>query len=344
MGDDYFGIQSSSGDEDRTALLEGVSDDLLDGANDALDGLLALRYGDWAIYNLMGGLYEQQQEAIADVFREFSEADIEPDSADGLQSMINSYEQVWKTFGNEPLTDLTRARQQMDSWRGTAAEDVKTYLDELHATYDRMATEISVLESGIIAARDAVWGARSDLNSLAATFKDTAQKWAEEKSKQGEISWWRVLAAAFVTTLTTMLVVAAAPAAVGVEVTLAAKGIQAAAAGAGAGLNELAAEQGSAVEGDSSKEIYESFFEHIDKIRTGMQDSSGRLAANIRAHGDQLPKIPAPPDVSPGESFDPGNFETSNTSKGTEDKVRRENVDIAPDGGLSRPMTPGTLG
>ncbi|QRP43547.1 hypothetical protein [Amycolatopsis sp. FDAARGOS 1241] len=342
MVDGYFGLQPSSPDDDRTGLLSGVSDDLLDGANDALDGLQYLRYAEYFSFALTDEIYRQRQEEVVDVFRDFSSADL-TDQGDGLQAMINDYELVWKNLGRHSITELRRAKELMTSWRGDAAEDVKTYLDRLSETYDQMATEISVLESDVVAARDAVWGARRDLTNLAATFKDTAQKYQEAKAKEGEISLSKVMTTAFSAALIGLLAAVATPAAAGVEITLAAAGTQAAVAGAGAGLSEVVAEGTARIEGDNANDIYQSFFDNVDKLRTAMHDSTGDLVAKIREKADALPEIPTPPDVSPGATFDPDAFETTHTSKRTEDNARRENVDIAPDGGLSRPMTPSRL-
>ncbi|MFC3510080.1 hypothetical protein ACFORO_07890 [Amycolatopsis halotolerans] len=340
--ENYFGLSSGSDERPREQLLEGICEDLRQGANDALDGVLALRYAEFMLFQMMDGLYESYQDEVTSIFREFSEADLK-DTGAGLQALINSYEHIWQNLGRGSMTELRRAKELMGSWRGEAAEDVKTYLDRLSETYDQMATEISVLESGVVAGRDSVWGARDDLNTLGKSFKDAAEKYQKDKAKEGEISLSKVMTTAFTAALVGMLAAVATPAAAGAGLSLAAAGTQAAVAGAGAGLSEVVAEASARVEGESSKEIFESFLDNVEKIRSGMDQSTGRLADKIREKADGLPDIPKPADVSPGDSFDPSNFETSNTPKDTEKKVRDRNVDIAPDGSVSQPLTPSTL-
>ncbi|MFE3784818.1 hypothetical protein ACFXPA_42330, partial [Amycolatopsis sp. NPDC059090] len=82
---------------------------------------------------------------------------------------------------------------------------------------------------------------------------------------------------------------------------------------------------------------------NVYKIRWVWQQAPGGHADNTREKADGLPDIPKPADVSPGDSFDPSNFETSNTPKDTEKKVRDRNVDIAPDGSVSQPLSPSTM-
>ncbi|ATY11373.1 hypothetical protein CU254_13570 [Amycolatopsis sp. AA4] len=343
--EDYFGLSGGSDGRPRAELLEGISEDLHQGANDALDGLEFLRYAEFFKFSMAKGLFEAYQDKVTEVFREFSEADLK-DTGGGLQSMINSYEPVWKNLSRGSITELRRAKELLGSWRGNAAEDVKTYLDRLSEAYEALAAEITVVESDIVAARDGVWAARDDLGSLALTFRETAEKYQKAKAKEGEISWSKVAAVAFTGALVGMLAVVATPAGAAAAaggLSMSAVGAQAAVAGAGAGLTEVTAQASAKVEGDNADDIFESFLGGVDKIRSHMQESAGRLADKIHEKSVNLPPVPSPPDVSPGDSFDPSNFETSNTPKGTEKRVRDRNVDIAPDGSVSQPFSPSTM-
>lgn len=105
----------------------------------------------------------------------------------------------------------------------------------------------------------------------------------------------------------------------------------------------MTAQASAKVEGDNADDIFESFLSGADKIRSHMRESASLLADKIHEKSVNLPPVPNPPDVSPGDSFDPGNFETSNTPKGTEKRVRDRNVDIAPDGSVSQPMSPSAM-
>jgi hypothetical protein len=89
--------------------------------------------------------------------------------------------------------------------------------------------------------------------------------------------------------------------------------------------------------GDNPHSLYKSFRDNADQIRHGMFRASDALVSRIRTEINDLPAIPEPPDVSPGETFDPGNFETEKTDKNTEKAVRDKNVDINADGEISQP-------
>ncbi|WP_020658478.1 hypothetical protein [Amycolatopsis benzoatilytica] len=336
--EDYFGLSGGGDERPREELLEGICDELRGGANDALDGLQLLKYAEFFQFGMMGEAYEDFQDKITGVFREFSSAEL-TDSGTGLQTMINSYEPVWRNLGHGSLTELKRARELMDSWRGEAAEDVKTYLDNLAETYDAIGAEITVVESVVAAARDSVWGARDDLNKLAETFKETARKYQKDKAKEGEISWSKVAAVAFSAALIGMLSVVATPAAGAAAggLTMSAVGTEAAVAGAGAGITEVVAEATTKVEGDNAMEIFQSFMEHTDKLRENMKAATARFVQKVHEKSNNIPPIPDPPDVSPGNSFDPSNFETSNTPKDTEKRVRDRKVDLTPDDSQAAP-------
>ncbi|GAA4542543.1 hypothetical protein [Amycolatopsis samaneae] len=333
--DGYFGAldaETTSGqDDDRTQLLEGISADLVDGANDALDAIEYLRYSDF--FAMQGYDWGKMREDVAGVYREFSDADIDRESTEGLQEMINQIDKIWKTLQEDSKTKLDQAEKRMEYWRGEAANAVKSYINDLSETYARVETKITVLESDVVAAREAIATARQDLSNLGSAFKETAKKFQKDKAQQSDAAGSKVLAAAFAGAVTGLLAVATggAGAAAGGAVFTAANGALVAGNAAGAALSQVVANS-TEVSGDNVMDIYTSFMENADKIRSGMGDTSEDLAQHIGIESRDLPSVPPPPDVSPGDHFDPDNFETGNTSRQTEKRVRDSGVDIAPDG------------
>src|SRR3954452_5669289 len=137
------------------------------------------------------------QDQIADVYREFSDADIDHESTSGLQSLIMKHDAVWKELQRESGPKLDDARQFLDVWRGSAANAVKAYLNELADTFTAVTSKITVLESDIVAAREAIASARQDLNNLGSTFKQTAEDYQKSQERKREAAMSKVLAATF---------------------------------------------------------------------------------------------------------------------------------------------------
>jgi hypothetical protein len=339
--DGYFNAldaQTTSGDgDDRATLLEGISDDLIDGANDAFDALDIFREFLWYEY---GGRdvvsLDDEKKDTADLFREFSEADIDYTSASGLQTMIQDYEGIWNAFQDNSKTSLDRSLTLLSEWRGEGAESAKTYVEGLVNTYARVGTKLTVLESDLVAAREAIASARTDLTTLAASFKSAAEKYVRDKERQSDSAMYMVLAVAFGAAVTGLLAVATAGAgaAAGAAVFTVADGAIVAGQTAGAAISAGIAAKAD-VSGDSVSTIYQSFCDNADRIREGMFRTSDALVSRIRTETHNLPIVPESPDVSPGDAFDPSDFETDHTSKDTEKRVRDGNVDIQPDGDVS---------
>ncbi|MBE1500333.1 hypothetical protein H4696_007433 [Amycolatopsis lexingtonensis] len=331
----------SSGDDRRAELLEGISEDLQEGANDALDALEILRVTDW-IFGMGSDEagFKKMQDDTAGVYREFSDADIDHESADGLQHLIMKHDAVWKALQRDSKPKLDDARQFLDVWRGSAANAVKAYLNELADAFTEVETKITVLESDIVAAREAIASARQDLNNLGSTFKQTAEDYQKAQERQREAAMSKVLAATFAGAVTGLLTVATAGAGAvaGASVFTAANGALIAGNAAGGAITAVVANQAE-IKGDNAFDLYQSFAESAGKIRSGAEDAAQTLADRIGDESVDLPKIPDAPDVSPGSSFDPSNFETDHTSRRTEKNVRDANVDIAPDGRLSSGAT-----
>lgn len=337
MTDDYFTMGSSSspwGPVDRGPLLEGVSDDLLEGANNALDGVATLRAAEFSLIlgDEQGSYFEQMNQKVSSIFREFSAANLDRDS--GLQSLIDRYERIWKTLQQDAKPKLDNALNRLEYWRGSAANAAKSYIGDLSEAFELVESKITVLEADVVAAREAIASARHDLNELGYSLKQVAEKYQEDKKRQAENARSKVLAAAFTGAVTGLLAAATmgvGAAAAGTVFTIA-RGAMFAANVAGSTIGEVISEE---VSGDNAFDIFESFTDAVDKIRSGMEETSGDLAADIGKQAEDLPTIPPPPDVSPGASFDPSIFETDHTSRGTEKNVRDANVDIAPDGQVS---------
>jgi hypothetical protein len=127
---------------------------------------------------------------------------------------------------------------------------------------------------------------------------------------------------------------AGAGAVAGATVFTAANGALVAGNAAGGAITAMVANQAE-ITGDNAFDLYQSFLDSAGKIRDGAGEAAQTLANRIGDEAVDLPTIPDAPDVSPGSSFDPSNFETDHTSRGTEKNVRDANVDIAPDGRVS---------
>ncbi|MCR6481478.1 hypothetical protein M8542_01475 [Amycolatopsis sp. OK19-0408] len=332
----------SGGDDRRAELLEGVSDDLRDGANDALTGLEILKYTDWifGVARPDDKGYAEMQDDIAAYYREFSDGDIDHESTGGLQHMIMQHDAIWKQLQRDSKPKLDDARQFLTEWRGSAANEVKAYLNELADTFTAVTSKITVLESDLVAAREAIASARQDLNSLGTTFRQTAEDYQKAKERQREAAASKVLAATFAGAVAGLLTVATAGvgAAPGAALFTAADGALIAGNAAGGAITAVVSNQAE-IEGDNAFDLYGSFIKSADKIRDAAGEAAQSLADRVNDEAVDLPPIPEAPDVSPGSSFDPSNFETSHTSRQTEKNVRDENVDIGRDGELSSGAT-----
>ncbi|WP_033261634.1 hypothetical protein [Amycolatopsis vancoresmycina] len=329
----------AAGDDRRAELLEGVSEDLKDGANDALDAIDVLRTTDFLLFGFDGSNenVRKMQDEIAAIYREFSDADIDHESAGGLQHLIMRHDATWKALQRDSKPKLDDARQFLTEWRGSAANAVKAYLNELADAFTQVESKITVLESDIVAAREAIASARQDLSNLGTTFLQTAQDYQKDQSRKREAAMSKVLAATFAGAVAGLLTVAsagvAAPA--GAAIFTAANGALVAGNAAGGAIGAVVANQAE-ITGDNGLDLYQSFLDSAGKIRDGAADAAQTLANRIGDEAVDLPKIPDPPDVSPGASFDPSNFETGHTSRRTEQNVRDRHVDIAPDGRVSQ--------
>ncbi|RSM41687.1 hypothetical protein DMA12_23795 [Amycolatopsis balhimycina DSM 5908] len=329
----------SGGDDRRAELLEGVSEDLKDGANDALNAIDVLRTTDFLLFGFddSNENIRKMQDEIAAIYREFSDADIDHESAGGLQHLIMSHDAVWKQLQRDSKPKLDDARQFLGEWRGSAANAVKAYLNELADAFTNVESKITVLESDVVAAREAIAAARQDLSNLGTTFLQTAEDYKKEQSRKREAAMSKVLAATFAGAVAGLLTVATAGAAapIGAATFGAAEGALIAGNAAGGAISAVVANQAE-IKGDNAFDLYQSFLDSAGKIRAGAGEAATTLANRIGDEAVDLPKIPDPPDVSPGSSFDPSNFETGHTSRQTEKNVRDANVDIAPDGQVSQ--------
>ncbi|AIG72954.1 Hypothetical protein AJAP_00075 [Amycolatopsis japonica] len=333
--DGYFNAldaETNSGFGDNSKLLEGITHDLQAGAEKAFTAV-DLLFQPWMFgsdADFSGGRKEQ----IRDFFLEFSDAQLVGENS--LQPMIEAYEGLWNAF-QDTKAPLDRSLVLLLKWRGEGAETAKSYIQGLVNTYSRVGTKLTVLEADIVAARDAIATARADLSTLAASFLTAAEKYRDDKERQDESALVKALAATFAAAVTALLVAAAPPAGLTAATFFTtANGVQVAGAAAGAGLSTLVSEN-AAIVGDSPEMIYNSFHDGVVNIREAMFRASESLISKINTEINNLPIIPEPPDVSPGETFDPGNFETENTDKGTEKRVRDKNVDISNDGKFQEP-------
>lgn len=332
--DGYFNaLDAETADEGgNSELLEGISDDLTAGAEKAfaaLDLLFEPMFGVDADFS------SGRKEQVQDFFLEFSEAELV--GSNSLQPMIEAYERLWNAF-QDTKAPLDRSLVLLFKWRGEGAEAAKSYIQGLVNTYSRVGTKLTVLEADIVAARDAIATARADLSELSATFLTAAEKYRDDKERQDESALMKAVAATFAAAVTALLIAAVPPAGGFAAATFftTANGVQVAGAAAGAGLATAATVQADIV-GDSPESIYNSYHDGVVNIREGMFRATESLISKINVEINNLPIVPEPPDVSPGETFDPGNFETEKTDKETEKRVRDKNVDISNDGKVEEP-------
>jgi hypothetical protein len=325
----------SSGEDRRAELLEGISEDLNVGANDALDALEILKRTDWAFgVGTDEAYFRRIQDEVAGIYREFSDADIDHESPSGLQNLIMMHDATWRQLEEASTPKLEDALQFLEKWRGSAANRVKAYLHELAGSFDKVREKITVLESDLVAARELVASARQDLNSLGSTFKSTAEDYQKAQERQRESAMSKVLAGTFAGAVAGLLAVSTG----GAGLTLVAAGATIAGNAAGGMITATVANQ-TEIKGDNSFDLYQSFLDSVDKIRDGAGEAVTALVNKISDEAANLPAIPDSPDVSPGSSFDPDNFETDHTSRKTEKNVRDANVDIAPNGRVSSGAT-----
>ncbi|WP_181775568.1 hypothetical protein [Amycolatopsis pittospori] len=335
--DGYFNaLDVETADEEEggnTKLLEGITDDLTEGAAKAYTAIDLLFKPLWGPeLDLSGGRKEQ----VRDFFLEFSEAELNG-SETSLQPMIEAYERLWNAF-QDTKAPLDRSLVLLLKWRGEGAEAAKSYIQGLINTYSRVGTKLTILEADIVAARDAIATARADLSTLSASFLTAAEKYQDDQERQDESALGKAFAAAFAAAVTALLVAAVPPAGALTAATFftTANAVQVAGAAAGAGIATAVSENYSIV-GDSPESIYNSYHDGVVNIREGMFRATESLISKIDVEINNLPIVPEPPDVSPGETFDPGNFETENTDKGTEKRVRDREVDISNDGKFQQP-------
>ncbi|SDC19135.1 hypothetical protein [Actinokineospora iranica] len=314
--DDFLAAQ------EREALLEGIHDDLIEPANRALDACDYLLYATMPTVGVFGELLDERKPRVAAVFRLFSETDI-----GGLQDLIDQLDRTWRELDQGTRVELEEAQRLLTDWNGSAAEETKYYLARLTEAFDLSVTNISEVEGGVVAARELIATARNDLTTLAESFHDAAKQYHESQNPPDDNLFGRVLVAAFAGAITGLLT-----AGVGVGVAGAATisyGAAAASSAAGAAITTgLEASITGSVSGDDPLAILESFLTEADKLKSGTRDAADELTREIQRYSASLPVIPAPPDVSPGPTFDPDLFRTDNLTAGLEESVRRAQVDI----------------
>ncbi|GAA3545887.1 hypothetical protein GCM10022222_31940 [Amycolatopsis ultiminotia] len=324
--DDYFALSGDDDDDPNDKLLDGITETLRDAATDALsavDTMKGLYFYDDAIQ--WGSNVKQD---IRQYFLDFSEADIDPNTPNGLQSIIDGLHHTWGKLDehSDCASDLEHARTMLDPWRGPAADDAKFHLTYLKNKYQEVKSQISVLESDVVAGRELVGKARNDLINLSSSFNDAAKEYKRAK-EAAQISVSDVLSAAFAGAVTGLLTVDPALGAVAAGVTIA-KNV--------AGSLAVSATEHQKIEGKHPAEIWDDYRGGIEDIKKNVDDAADELVHKIDEL--ELPKLKDPPDVSPGKTFDPNNFGTPDMPKETENRVRHSGKDIprpAADGGQS---------
>jgi len=315
--DGYFDVMSEGdgGWMDNEGLLDGIVSSLHPAAIEAFNAVDTL-YG-FMGQDIYGGVMDSWKEKIRADFIEFSQADIELESREGLQGIIDSLGNVRQSLLEDSKSDLEHSHDMLQDWRGAAANDAKFYVRKLADEYELVATKISVLQSDVVAAREMVAKGRNDLINLSGTFLSAAEQYVRANAAN-ERGASEVLASAFAGAVAGLLAVATA-------------GVGAVAAGAliagnVAGSMAVDGVKQQEVGGDEPPDIYKSFSDAVDDVKEGITRAVEKLVHDIGAL--EMPTLQDPPDVSPGKSFDPDAFGTDSLPEQTEKNVRDSGKDI----------------
>lgn len=256
-------------------------------------------------------------------FREFSEAEFDAANGGRLQDLINDLGQV-----REPLTkaaDLVQqAHDNLASWHGEAADNAKVKLLNLRADYvpvnngtNSLYSALSVLEADVVAMREIYASARDDLRRLTQAFRDSAGDYQAQQKAAGHAFWSKLLAGTADAVIAGALVVVTGGLAAGVE---------AASVAATGTLVDTSVERDLA--GGDPQGIYDGYIQHIQDIESHAQLAVQALVTKIHSEIQGWPPLTPPPDVSPGNSFDPDDFGTAETPDDIERGVRGAGRDI----------------
>jgi hypothetical protein len=321
----------------REEQLSGICDELREHANKALDAYEALKMRDL----VMSSLWESTEGTIEQAFRDFSDSNV-----DGLQELAcgtdgtGGLAAAWRTMEEGCEAEFEAVRRGLDGWYGDAAEAASFYTDQLADDYKRSITNISELESGVVAARDLIHTARQDLRNATDSFCSAVEQYIETENAS-EVTFSQVLAAGFGGAVCGLLTVST-----GGAVAPIASGAAAAAAGVGGALSGLLELVPSGpVAGDTAMDVFSSYLDEIDKLKDHVERAADDLVNEINRTIGQLPDIQRPPDVSPGDTFDPDEFRADGLSDSLERAVRDLRVDLTstPDPGRSTATAEGPI-
>jgi len=315
--DGYFDLAGEDA-ESNEALLDGIVSSLHDAALDAfaaVDVLCNTMWNPWL--NGEESVRQQWKDEIRSRFVEFSQADIEPGSTDGLQGIIDDLGRIRETLQRDSKVELQQAHDMLGDWRGDAANQTKYYVLNLTEEYDIVASKMSVLQSDVVAAREMIAKGRSDLRNLAGSFRSAADQYkaAEEANEHGASE---VLTDAFTGAIAGLLAVPT-----GGTSLLAAGAIIAGSAAGSVVVGEISHKP---LAGDKPEDIYQDFIDAVDDIKTELGRTGTQLVHDIEAL--EMPVLQNPPDVSPGRSFNPDDFGTTDIPPETERNVRESGKDI----------------
>ncbi|WP_019818944.1 hypothetical protein [Saccharomonospora saliphila] len=318
MTDEISGVSGEL--QDRTTLLDGIDDELLDAANQALDACDLLK-GDGFSELWWHESIEEAKPRVMRPFKVLSGHDVQ-----GMTELIDGYESVLARFtpnmaadDPEELPELRRAYDLLDgTWEGQGAEAATLYVAKLQQAFQGSALLISELAGGVISAREAIATARQDLVELADSFHRSAEQFRESEESSSP-AWGRMLAWA-----TAGVVVGLVTGGLG--------GVVAATGGMAGSLiaGEVAKADAGTVGGSNPGEVIQSFTDTADELLRSTTDTAEKVAAEINKRIDKMSNhpVPPPPDVSPGPSFDPGDFRTDQLPGDIADAVRDADVDI----------------
>ncbi|WP_027945985.1 hypothetical protein [Amycolatopsis taiwanensis] len=259
---------------------------------------------------------DRWKDEIRSRFLDFSRADLEPGSPNGLQAIIDDLGSLREPLPHDGKPKLRQAYDELNDWHGDGATAAKSSLLRLQEDYDQVYTSLSILQSDVVAAREMVAKGRSDLVGLAADFKSAAEQY-HRTEQANQFGFSEVLKAAFAGAVTGLL-------AVGAGEVLAPGALI---AGNVAGSMAVSAANAQVpLDGEKPDEIQGDFIDAIDRIKDGIDQTVNQLVHDINTL--QLPKLQDPPDVSPGRTFDPDDFGTPDTPGDVRRRVRGSGKDI----------------
>lgn len=308
---------------DQPGLLDGIADSLKDTAEEAYEAVDLLR-----MWHQSDDSIREMKEPIRQRFLDFSSADISPEGT--IQTMIDTLDSIWQDFEEHSTWRLERSLELLDHWSGNGAENARDQITRLKNRYssdqskNNAVAELTQLQSDVVGVREMIAKGHEDLRQLTSSFHRAAEEYREAESAS-QVSPSDILKSGFAGAVTGLLTVAAVPTG---GMSLVAGGAIIAAHAAGSMVVTGLAD--ASITGGDPFEIHGSYIEAIDELKSEIRRVAvEEFVPDIDAAREEVSGVPRPPDVSPGDEFDPDeDFTTPEMPQDVEDDVREADVDI----------------